>query len=129
MSNSLGRVLVVDDEPQVAAMLKEMVSYLGYSVELTPTGEDGLRAVAALQPDVVLLDISLPGMSGETVLERLRVTHPHVPVIMVTGNADLEVAQRTLDQGAFDYIAKPFDLVRLRQVLDAARRPEDEQQQ
>jgi DNA-binding NtrC family response regulator len=62
-------------------------------------------------------------MSGEIVLEHLRVTHPHVPVIMVTGNADLEVAQRTLDQGAFDYIAKPFDLVRLRQVLDAAMAP------
>jgi len=129
MSTALGRVLVVDDEPYVAAMLKEMVTYLGYAVEVAPTGEDGLRAVLAFQPDVVLLDISLPGMSGETVLEHLRVTHPHVAVIMVTGNADLEVAQRTLDHGAFDYIAKPFDLVRLRQVLGAARRLEDEQQQ
>jgi DNA-binding response OmpR family regulator len=120
MSTSLGRVLVVDDEPRVAAMLKETVSYLGYEVEVAPTGEDALHVLPEFRPRVVLLDISLPGISGETVLERLRVTFPHVPVIMVTGNLDLDVAQRTLDQGAFDYIAKPFDLVRLRQVLEAA---------
>jgi CheY-like chemotaxis protein len=120
MSTSLGRVLVVDDESRVAAMLEETLRYLGYEVEVAPTGEDALRALPAFRPDVILLDISLPSMSGETVLERLRVTHPLLPVIMVTGNADLEVAQRTLDQGAFDYIAKPFDLVRLRQALEAA---------
>jgi DNA-binding response OmpR family regulator len=120
MSTPLGRVLVVDDEPHVAAMLDKMLGYLGYAVQVAPTGEDALDALPSFRPDVVLLDLTLPGMSGETVLERLGVTDPHVPVIMATGNTDLEVAQRTLEQGAFDYIAKPFDVARLRQVLEAA---------
>jgi DNA-binding NtrC family response regulator len=120
MSTSLGRVLVVDDEPYVAAMLEETLGYLGYAVAVAPTGEDALRALPAFRPDVVLLDFTLLGMSGEMVLQRLRVIDPHLPVIMVTGNADVKVAARTLAQGAFDYIAKPFDLARLTQVLEVA---------
>ena len=120
MSTFLGRVLVVDDEPQVSAMLQETLNYLGYVAEVASSGEDALRALQDSQPNLLLLDVSLPGMSGVNVLERVHATYPHLPVVMLTGNVDLEVAQRTLNQGAFDYIAKPFDLARLRQVVEAA---------
>jgi DNA-binding response OmpR family regulator len=117
---SLGRVLVVDDEVHVSAMLEETLGYLDYAVQVASTGEDALEALPSFHPDVVLLDLTLPGMSGALVLERLRVIDPRVPVIMVTGNTDVEAARRLLAQGAFDYIAKPFELARLRQVLEAA---------
>lgn len=120
MPLSSGRILIVDDETHVAAMLEEAVTHFGYDVRLAPTGHDAIHAVREFQPDVVLLDLTLPDASGEAVLEHLQQIHPEVPVIMVTGNIDIELAQRTLEQGAFDYIAKPFDLARLRQALEAA---------
>jgi DNA-binding response OmpR family regulator len=120
MSMPPGRVLVVDDEDHVASMLKEAVRYFGYAVELALSGEEALQAFPVFQPDVVLLDFTLPGMSGAMTLESLHALDPQVPVIMLTGNTDVEVARRLLDQGAFDYIAKPFQLERLRHVLEAA---------
>jgi CheY-like chemotaxis protein len=116
----IARVLVVDDEPQIVAVLGELLSELGYATRSAMTGPEALRLAAEFQPDAVLLDLALPDMRGELVLERLRRTTPNLPVIMVTGNDDPDLARRTLAQGAFDYIAKPFNLSRLQQVLEAA---------
>ena len=116
----IARVLVVDDEPQIVAVLGELLAELGYATRCAMTGPEALRLVGEFQPDVVLLDLALPEMRGEAVLEQLYHSSPHLPVIMVTGNDDPDVARRTLAQGAFDYIAKPFTLGRLQQVLEAA---------
>jgi DNA-binding response OmpR family regulator len=120
MPDPIGRVLIVDDEPQVAAMLKDVLTMLGHTAQVVGTGPDALRAVPEFQPDVVLLDMTLPGLPGEVVLERLLDAHPRLPVIMLTGNTDPERARQVLLRGAFDYVAKPFNLSRLRQVLEAA---------
>jgi CheY-like chemotaxis protein len=116
----IARVMVVDDEPQIVAVLGELLAELGYATRSAMTGPEALRLVAEFQPDVVLLDLALPEIRGEIVLEQIHRTSPHVPVIMVTGNDDPDVARRTLAQGAFDYIAKPFTIGRLQQVLEAA---------
>ncbi len=120
MSSSLARVLVVEDELEVAAVLRDAVSELGYAVRIAPTGLDALALVPLYQPHVVLLDLSMPGMPGDVVLERLRQADPRLPVVIVTGNTDLERAQRMLSQGAFDYVAKPFDLEAVGRILAAA---------
>lgn len=120
MPAPIGRVLIVDDEPQVAAMLKDVVTMLGHTVRVVGTGPDALRTVPEFQADVVLLDMSLPGLPGEVVLERLLEAHPRLPVIMLTGNTDPERARQVLVRGAFDYVTKPFNISRLRQVLEAA---------
>jgi DNA-binding response OmpR family regulator len=120
MPTSRRRVLVVEDEPQVAAMLNDVLTTLGYAVQLAETGADALQAVPEFKPDVVLLDMALPGIPGEIVLDRLHTSDAHLPVIMLTGNQDPELARYVLERGAFDYIAKPFSLVRLREVLEAA---------
>jgi len=114
------RVLVVDDEPQIVAVLADFLAELGYATRSAMTGPEALRLAAEFQPDAVLLDLALPDMRGEVVLQQLRRTNPHLPVIMVTGNDDPELARRSLAQGAFDYVAKPFTLSRLQQVLEAA---------
>jgi CheY-like chemotaxis protein len=72
------------------------------------------------QPDVVLLDVAMPGMSGVEVLDRLRHEHPRVPVVMVPGNLDEAAARQMLARGAFDYVPKPFDLDILERVVGAA---------
>jgi DNA-binding response OmpR family regulator len=114
------RALVIDDEPSIAATLQELLIGLGYAVQLAETASAGLGLVGDFGPDVVLLDLGLPDTPGELVLERLRAVDPLLPVIMVTGNQDPELARRTLARGAFDYVAKPFNLQRLEQVLEAA---------
>jgi DNA-binding response OmpR family regulator len=120
MPSSPRRVLIVDDEPQVAAMLEHIVSMLGYVARVASTGPEALRLRLDFQPDAVLLDVTLPEMTGEVVLARLRDADPRLPVVMITGNTDPELARTLLAQGAFDYVAKPFNLTRLTQVLKAA---------
>ena len=110
-----GRILVVDDQAPITEILREMLGTLGYTVKVAMTGEDGLDQVATFQPDVVILDLSLPGMMGAEVLDRLRQTHPHIAVIAMTGHPDR--ARGILERGAVAYLAKPFDLMTLRRVV------------
>jgi DNA-binding response OmpR family regulator len=117
---SLGRVLVVDDEPEVAALLREALVECGYLVKIAVTGAEALGLMPVFQPEVVLLDIAMPGLSGVEVLEQLRQRFPRVPVIMVTANTDEAAARRTLKRGAFDYLPKPVDLAVLERTVGAA---------
>ena len=117
---SLGRVLVVDDDPSVGAMLRDLLIELGYVVKHAGGGAEALQLVPVFEPHVVLLDLLMPEMSGVEVLDHLRRDYPTVPVIMVTGNDDEEVARRALEAGAFDYVCKPFTLEVLGRVVAAA---------
>jgi two-component system, NtrC family, C4-dicarboxylate transport response regulator DctD len=114
------RVLVVDDEPQVAAMLNDVLTALGYAVQVAGTGRDGISLVPEFGPDVVSLDLALPDLPGDLVLECLRASDPHIPVVIVTANADPALARDTLARGAFDYIEKRFVVTQLAHVLEAA---------
>ena len=117
---SLGRVLVVDDEQEVRALLQEIVAEMGYAVRGAPGGAEALETIAVFEPDVVLLDLQMPGMSGVEVLDRVRAQYPSVRVIIVTANEDLDVALRTLANGAIDYIRKPFTLDAVERSIGAA---------
>jgi len=109
-----GRLLLVDDDPGVLDLLNEYFAGQGYDVEVATSGEVALSAVRAKRPDLVILDIRMPGIDGVEVLRRLRRQDATLPVIMVTANEDVTLARETLNIGAFDYVAKPF-------VLAAAR--------
>lgn len=111
---------MVEDELPVAAVLRDALVDLGYSVKIAVTGTEALRLIPIYRPDVVLLDLWLPGMRGDEVFAELRHHHPSPPVIMVTGNQDVEVARALLRAGAFDYVPKPFDLTVLERVVAAA---------
>ena len=114
------RVLIVDDDPNVLSVLGELLAELGYAPRGASSGPDALRLIAEFEPDIVLLDLAMPDVPGEVVLEQLQRTRPDVPVIMVTGNDDPQLARTTLARGAFDYVAKPFNLSRLQHVIEAA---------
>ena len=116
----LARVLVVDDEPDVAATLQELLVELGYEVKIAVSGPEALGLAPVYRPDAILLDLNLPGLPGAQVLEQLLRMDPLLPVIIVTGNSDLEVARSTLKQGAFDYLPKPFGLDVLERIVAAA---------
>src|SRR5213593_1237419 len=107
-----GRVLVVDDETNVTS--------LGYDVDVAHDGAAALIRAAAVRPDVVLLDINMPEVYGDQVLDRLRALDPTVPVVMLTGNSDEDLARSFLRRGALDYVGKPFQLDTLERIVATA---------
>ena len=114
-------VLVVDDEPQIRRTLRSNLSARGYDVRLAATGEEALDATAAELPDLVLLDLGLPGIDGVEVVRRLR-THSMVPIVILTVR-DAEADKiDALDAGADDYVTKPFAIGELLARLRAALR-------
>ena len=122
---SAGKVLVVDDELEVRLVLGDFLASRGYEVTQAQSGAEALGLLDRIRPDVVLLDVFMPGIDGMETLRRIVAAHPSLPVIMVTGNVDVEVTSKALEMGAADYVPKPFDLQYLEQAVsiqvDAAR--------
>ena len=118
-SAGLGRILIVDDEQSVREVLSEYFTEQGYSVENAGGGEEALALVQRSTPDLVLLDVRMPGIDGVETLRRIREIAPDVSVIMVTANEDVGLARETLKLGALDYVAKPFDFVYLERAIMA----------
>lgn len=111
-------VLIVDDEPDVRDVLVDFFTPLGYTIEVAASGAAALAVIRERRPNVVLLDLNLPGaLSG---LDVLRAIAGGVPAIMITGNVDAERGRATLAAGAFDYVAKPIDLHYLEIAVAAA---------
>ena len=104
----MAAILVVDDEPNIRRLLGSLLQAEGHNVRTAATGEQGLSAVAELEPDVILLDLALPGASGLDVLTSLRETNPALPVVMMSGRATLTDAVRATKIGAFHFIEKPL---------------------
>jgi len=113
-------VLIVEDDSYTGAMLKDFVTALGYEGQLVADSAAALRALVQGAPDLVLLDILLPGLSGLEALPSIRALAPDVPVIMVSGTTDEERARQALARGAFDYIVKPVDLRYLAETVEVA---------
>ena len=110
----------MDDDPAIREMLSEFATLKGYTVRSVSSGADALRAVVEDPPDVVLLDIGMPGLAGADALIAIQAVAPAVKVIMVSGTSDAALAQRTLARGAFDYVTKPVDLEHLAQSVETA---------
>jgi two-component system KDP operon response regulator KdpE len=117
----VSRVLVVDDESQIRRALDVNLRARGYDVELAATGEDALRAAAARHPDVVLLDLGLPGIDGTEVVRGLR-GWSSVPIIVLSVRDAERDKVAALDAGADDYVTKPFGMDELLARLRAALR-------
>ncbi|WP_333777275.1 response regulator transcription factor [Streptomyces sp. IBSBF 3136] len=119
-----GRVLVVDDDPTVAEVVAGYLDRAGYAVDRAADGPAALERAAAHRPDLVVLDLMLPGMDGLEVCRRLR-AHGPVPVVMLTARGDEEDRILGLEVGADDYVTKPFSprelVLRVDSVLRRAR--------
>jgi DNA-binding response OmpR family regulator len=127
VSASRGTILVIDDEDAVQRLVRFPLEREGYRVLGAVSGEEGLRLVEAEHPDLVLLDLMLPGMDGIEVCRRLRVLSATLPIIMLTARDDEVDKVLGLEIGADDYVTKPFSLAelrsRVRAVLRRAQRP------
>src|SRR6267142_1449153 len=116
----LGCILVIDDEQDVIDMVSIYFGGSGYEMIGALQAGDGLMLADIHRPNLVLLDITMPGIDGIEVLQQLRVRWPELPIIMLTAVADVEIAKGALQRGAFDYVAKPFEWEHLERVVAAA---------
>lgn len=119
-SSNPPHLLIVDDDQALAGMLREILELEGYAVSSSPDGETALQRIAQQQPDLLILDVMLPGIDGFEVLSRVRAEHD-LPVIMLTARGEEAERIQGLTGGADDYIPKPFNPVeltaRIRNVL------------
>jgi len=115
------KILIVDDAPELTQLLKLALSRDGYQVEVANDGLEGLRKAYDIRPDLILLDIMMPGMSGMEMLARFR-EFSDVPVIMLTALDKTNVKIDGLNTGADDYVTKPFDTDELKARIRALLR-------
>ncbi|BCS54884.1 sigma-54 dependent transcriptional regulator [Geobacter sp. SVR] len=119
------KILVVDDEHLIRWSLEQNLKKQGFEVFTAGTGEDALRLAREEQPDLVLLDIQLPGISGIEVLEKIKDQDDETIVIMVTAHGGLETAVNAMRLGAYDYVSKPFNLDELSIIIRKALETSD----
>ncbi|MFH0730292.1 MAG: sigma-54 dependent transcriptional regulator [Pseudomonadota bacterium] len=112
------RVLIIDDQASLLDSLRFFFEQRGWEVFCSVTGREGLKMVRSLQPSLVILDIRLPDIDGQNILEQLRKEMPAIQVIMITAFQDMENTIRCIKLGAFDFIHKPIDINELISVLD-----------
>jgi DNA-binding response OmpR family regulator len=121
------KILVIEDETLILAFLERGLTAEGHTVDTATRGENGLDRVRDGQPDVVVLDVMLPGIDGFDVLAAIRVMDPALPVIMLTARGEIADRVRGLDLGATDYLVKPFAFAELAARIRAhTRRPSDQ---
>jgi DNA-binding response OmpR family regulator len=112
------RILVVDDEIAIVDVLETFLEQKGHTVFTAHDGNEAVAVAKRERPHIILLDIYLPGMDGLEVLKAIRSFDEGVGILMITGFREEEVAKKALDQGAFDYITKPFDFDYLERALE-----------
>jgi DNA-binding response OmpR family regulator len=114
------RVLLVDDEVELLQALSERLRLRGFDVAVARSGEKALALLKAVDIDLMVLDLRMPGMDGMTVLRTARQDHPNVDVIMLTGHGSEKERVESLRLGAFDYFQKPVDIGELVEALHRA---------
>ncbi|MFH1532136.1 MAG: response regulator transcription factor [Pseudomonadota bacterium] len=118
----MARIIVVEDEELIATMLRINLRGAGHEVQVFPCAEDMLEHLEHEIPDIVLLDIMLPGMNGDEALRKLRAMGHDLPVMMLTARKDAGLKVSALDGGADDYVTKPFDMAELQARIRALLR-------
>jgi len=118
-------ILIIDDDEHLRKGFERMLTEEGYSVRSASSGEAGIEIIHANVPDLVILDVRLPGINGLQAFKIIHEMEPKLPVIIMTGYGTTETAIEATKMGAFDYILKPFDipdmLSQVKQALEAGR--------
>src|SRR5947209_15823618 len=101
-------ILIVDDDPRITDLLRRVLAFEGYSVAIAASGHDALNRALERPPDLIILDLMLPGLNGLEVAQRLRTAGDNVPILMLTARDAIADRVEGLGMGADDYLVKPF---------------------
>ena len=126
MSALRPRLLVVDDDRAILTLVGSIALGEGFDVSTTVDGADALRQLTSRPADLALIDLKMPGVTGLDVLRAIRDVTPRCRVVLMSGHATIDSAVEAVKLGAMDYLTKPFDLQRLRELLAEVRRESDE---
>ena len=118
------KVLVVDDQNGIRVLLAEVLGNEGYQALQASNGKTALEIVKNESPDLVLLDMKIPGMDGLDILKHIRQINPHIKVIMMTAYGELDMIKEAMELGALMHFTKPFDIDELRQAVNRELRPD-----
>ncbi|MBQ4850090.1 nitrogen regulation protein NR(I) [Pseudoalteromonas sp. MMG012] len=113
-------VWLVDDDASIRFVLDKALSRAGFTTECFSNGQDVLTALSYSQPAVLISDVRMPGLDGMALLEEISLNHPNLPVIIMTAHSDLDSAVNAFQKGAFEYLAKPFDLNEAADLVERA---------
>lgn len=113
-----GKILIVDDQFGIRMLLQELFQREGYQTFQAADGKKALEIVTAHKPDIVLLDMKIPGMDGLEILKHIRAKDTDCKVLIMTAYGELGMIQEALDLGAIAYVAKPFDIMELRDQIN-----------
>ncbi len=116
----MSHVLIVDDEPSICWGFEQFLGDEGHKVSVAASAEEALRFAGEHRPDAIVLDVRLPGMDGLTAIGRFRERVGDVPIVVITAFGNLEIAVKAVQEGAFDYLHKPFDLDQASHILERA---------
>ncbi|MBW2030549.1 MAG: sigma-54-dependent Fis family transcriptional regulator [Deltaproteobacteria bacterium] len=116
----MSHILIIDDDDQLRKSFEKILIEEGYSVDNAPSGETGLKQVQSRCPDLVILDMRLPGMDGFETFEAIHQIEPRLPVIIMTAYGTTETAIEATKVGAFDYILKPFEIPDMLSIIEQA---------
>ncbi|WP_346726952.1 response regulator [Bacillus suaedae] len=111
------KILVVDDQYGIRVLLCEILQKDGYQMHDAANGVQALKIVEKEQPDLVLLDMKIPGMDGLEILKHIKEDHPQINVIMMTAYGELNLINEAMSLGAITHFAKPFDIDDIRAVI------------
>jgi len=118
---SVLKILVVDDEPNIREVLQSFLENEGYEVFTADSGATTFSVLEGNNPHIVLLDVRMPDIDGLQCLRHLKDIYPETQVIMMSGFATIQMAKKSLEIGAFDYICKPLSFTHLKEVIQQVK--------
>ena len=114
------KILLVDDEEEFVTTLAERLELRGLQARVALNGEAALQMIEAETPQIVILDVMMPGLGGFEVLRRIKAQHPQIPVILLTGRGSEKEGVKGMELGAFDYLMKPLNIEELIKKMQEA---------
>ena len=111
------KILVVDDDEKILFAFRQVFTREGYLCIVAKNGPEALERMASEKPEIIFMDIAMPGLDGLETLKRMKVQSATVPVIMITGHGTMQTAIKAIQLGAFDYLTKPFDITKVRDIV------------
>ncbi|MCX6340127.1 MAG: response regulator [Candidatus Aureabacteria bacterium] len=114
------KILIVDDKVDSCDVLRDILTDDGYDTSASLSSRSALARIKKKKPDLVLLDIKMPGMDGIELLKRVKQRDKKIAVVMITAHADVDTAREAMKLGAFDYITKPYDMDLIKAVVREA---------
>ena len=116
----MAKILIIDDEAAILNLMSKSCRQQGHDVTAVQTGKDGIKALDAFRPDLMIVDLLIGDMNGLDIIRYSEENYPSTQVIMVTGNASVETAVEAMRLGAFDYLTKPFELADLQRTVEVS---------